>query len=371
MRGLSAYLLPTAVQMVAGVGFVLGGVWVYLALATFPVLLLADTVLPRDMSIRRITNSPMATFLLYLNIVTGFSLILLLALRIGQDTMTVAQTVGAVAGLTWLSVVPMVPASHELYHRRDKFSKWLGIVGQVAYFDISRDVSHIMSHHIDVATPADSDTAVRGESLYSFTAKALVRSTRTSIRTESTALQKQGKSAFALQHRFYKVAAMITLVLGLCYWIGGASAALLILVSMLIARAWGESFNYFQHYGLLRVPGTRIANRHSWNHMHPISRIMSWEITNHVDHHLNPYKPFYALVPDHDLIKLPSVFVCFLSALIPPVWHRFVIMPALKEWDLRMATPAEQALAREANRRAGWPDWLGEAEVPGQAVAWG
>ena len=30
---------------------------------------------------------------------------------------------------------------------------------------------------------------------------------------------------------------------------------------------------------------------------------------------------------------------------------------------MRFATAAEREIAREANRRAGWPDWIEEAEV--------
>ena len=47
-------------------------------------------------------------------------------------------------------------------------------------------------------------------------------------------------------------------------------------------------------------------------------------------------------------------------ALVPPVWYRYVLWPRLRHWDLNLATPAERELAREANRKAGWPDWLGE-----------
>jgi hypothetical protein len=36
-------------------------------------------------------------------------------------------------------------------------------------------------------------------------------------------------------------------------------------------------------------------------------------------------------------------------------------MPRLKDWDLRFADAAEREIAREANRKAGWPDWLDEA----------
>ena len=73
---------------------------------------------------------------------------------------------------------------------------------------------------------------------------------------------------------------------------------------------------------------------------------------------------FHELKPDLKWIPMPSVFVCFFSALIPPVWHNLVIKPALKRWDNELASPEERALAREQNRRAGWPDWFDEAAAP-------
>ena len=68
-------------------------------------------------------------------------------------------------------------------------------------------------------------------------------------------------------------------------------------------------------------------------------------------------------------MMLPSVFICFMSALIPPVWHQLIIKPALKEWDIRHASPEERELAREANRKAGWEDWLAEHEASGMQAA--
>jgi hypothetical protein len=135
------------------------------------------------------------------------------------------------------------------------------------------------------------------------------------------------------------------------------------MVAMLIARVWAESFNYFQHYGLIRAPGAPIAARHVWNHLHPLSRIFGWEITNHRDHHLDSFKPYYALVPDAEAVKMPSVFVCFLAATIPPVWENMIAKPALREWDLTKATAEERKLAREQNLAAGWPDWFADANA--------
>jgi hypothetical protein len=56
---------------------------------------------------------------------------------------------------------------------------------------------------------------------------------------------------------------------------------------------------------------------------------------------------------------MPSLFVCFLLGLIPPLWFNLVAKPKLKDWDERYATPNERKLAMAANERAGWENWLG------------
>jgi hypothetical protein len=62
---------------------------------------------------------------------------------------------------------------------------------------------------------------------------------------------------------------------------------------------------------------------------------------------------------------MPSVFICFLAALIPPLWDGVIIKPALKRWDLEFATAEERAIALKQNQAAGWPDWQHE---PGMSV---
>ena len=91
-----------------------------------------------------------------------------------------------------------------------------------------------------------------------------------------------------------------------------------------------------------------------------ISRTCGFEITNHADHHTNSFLAFHELKPDLKWIPMPSVFVCFFSALIPPLWHNLIIKPALKRWDMEFATPAERELARQQNLAAGWEDWFAE-----------
>jgi p-cymene methyl-monooxygenase len=117
-----------------------------------------------------------------------------------------------------------------------------------------------------------------------------------------------------------------------------------------------ETFNYFQHYGLVRVEGAPIERRHVWNHLGPIGRLTAFEITNHSDHHLNAYAPYYKLIPDQKSIPMPSVFVCFIAALFPPIWFNKIIRPALQRWDEEFASGAEKKLATEQNRKAHWTE---------------
>lgn len=126
---------------------------------------------------------------------------------------------------------------------------------------------------------------------------------------------------------------------------------------MFFAKMFVEGFNYFQHYGLLRVEGVPIAKHHAWNHLGMIVRPIGVEITNHINHHLDGHIPFYELQPEPKAPQMPSLFLCFLCGLVPPVWHRFIAQPRLKDWDLHFASPSERKLAMAANAQAGWPAW--------------
>ncbi len=88
-----------------------------------------------------------------------------------------------------------------------------------------------------------------------------------------------------------------------------------------------------------------------------MARALAVEITNHSDHHMDGYVPFYKLKPDVDGPQMPSIFLCFMLGIIPPLWFRLVAWPRLRDWDNRFATDEERELARAANLRAGWPEW--------------
>ena len=355
------YYIAAALQAVGFAGFFLGGQWVWLGIATFPLLATIDALLPNDMAPRRMRGGFAAYLPVWIAAFGGLGLYAAAALWIAREPAAgPLQIAGAILSLGWLSVVPMVPVTHELYHQRNKFSRFLGRFSQIVYLDSTRDVAHVVGHHIDVATVRDGDTARRGVNLYAFTAKAILVSTRESLRMEADLLEKQGKSRWSISHRLYRALLALIVVQGVIYAIGGWPAVGITLAAMLLGRAWAESFNYFQHYGLMRAVGSPISRRHVWNHLKPISRALSFEITNHADHHTDTFAPYYALVPDRQWVPMPSVFVCFVSALIPPLWEAAIAKPALRRWDNELASAEERDMARAANKAAGWPDWFGD-----------
>jgi p-cymene methyl-monooxygenase len=359
------YYLGVALQLGVIASFVAGGNWVWFGIASLPVFGVIDTLLPNDFAVRRITSKAMADIPVWLCSLLGPVIYLAAAWWVAHHHHAAASDyAGVILSCAWLSVIPLVPATHELYHQRGKLRRFVGRYAQLCYLDCTREIAHVVGHHIHVATTLDGDTAPRGTTLYAFTPRAVVHSTLEAWRSESDNLEKMGKGRWSPGHRLYKALLVQAAFQAIVWLIGGPIANAVVLAGMVGARFWIESFNYFQHYGLIRVHGGPIDRRHVWNHLKPLSRVLGFEITNHADHHTNSFAAFHELRPDTRWIPMPSVFVCFFSALIPPLWHNLIIKPALRRWDNELASPEERMLAREQNRRAGWPDWFDE---PGRA----
>jgi p-cymene methyl-monooxygenase len=357
------YYTAFLIQCLTAAGFVIGGDWVWIGIVSLPLLGLIDSLLPNDMAERKMREGVLADLPVWLSALMGPALYVFAAFWVSKTgSVSAMQFVGAALSLAWMSVVPLVPATHELYHARGKVRRFVGRYCQICYLDCTREIAHVVGHHINVATAADFDTAPRGTRLYGFTAKAVLISTKDSNLTECNSLEKQGYARWGIRHRLWKAILAQAIAQTCIYLIGGWVAVGLALTGMVIARFWVESFNYFQHYGLIRVPEGAISRRHVWNHLKPLSRVMGYEITNHADHHTDSFAKFHQLRPDRQWIPMPSVFVCFFSALIPPLWHNAIVKPALKRWDNELATPEEREIARIQNREAGWPDWFGEEQ---------
>lgn len=360
------YYLAPLTQLAAILGLVAGGDWVWVGVAWLPVLGLIDSVLPDDLADRKMTSRAWAYVPIWLSCLLGPLTYVAMAWCLAHNDLSGLQMFGAILSTAWLSVLPLVPASHELYHARDPIGKSVGRYVQVCFLDPTRMEAHVVGHHIDVGTAEDSDTARRGATLYGFSPVAVFKTTLQSQKIMCDALERKGYGRWSIRHPLWRAILSQVLVLGLMAWVGGGVAVAAAVAAMVIARLWIESFNYFQHYGQVRVAGAPIEKRHVWNHFKPLSRLTAFEITNHADHHLNSYQAYYQLQPHRESIRMPSVFMCFFAALIPPVWFRWIIKPALKRWDLEFANAQERQLAAEQNRRAGWEDWFASSPVVNQ-----
>jgi alkane 1-monooxygenase len=361
--------------MIAGIaGFLLGGPWVWLGASTFGVALVLDLMMPRpDHRTRTVRHPRLAEVPLYLHALLRPALVITAA-RCVRASVTGAAPLGAggLAGvavtLGWLGVLPNIPVVHELLHRRSRFPRLLAFLMAAVIGDPLRRLAHLRGHHVKLGRADDSDTARRGETIYAFMWRAAIGGTREAFLSEKDRLAKKGRSVWSWESDVVQSLALTLAVLALSVVLAGPLPTVVLAAGFGLSRFLLESFNYLQHYGIVRAQGTRWDRRHSWSHLSPVVRAAALEITNHAHHHESPEVPYYALVPDPSAPQMPSALVCFLAALVPPVWERWIAMPKLEDWDRRYATPEERVLAAEANAAAGWPAWT-SAGAEGAATA--
>lgn len=367
------YYFGTVLVCIAIGGFIQGGHWVWVGVGLLIPITILDVLAKPDLKMRKINHPFIVNIPLYLHL---FFMIGLYASFVHWVNTTVQATgsipiidmVGAVFSLGLLGAMPNVPVTHELLHRRD-FGRHIATLLATFFLDPTRDVAHIHNHHINLATPEDSDTARRGETIYTYMFRASFGSYKDFIHAEREKSKKTNKSIWSPSGRLVRAIVQVLILIGAVTWFGGIYAMGICIFGLMLAKLFAEGFNYFQHNGLVRVEGKPYESRHIWNHLSYIIRPLAYEISNHNDHHLDSYIPFYELRPTPEGPQGPSMFLSFNAALIPPIWFKFFAQPKLKEWDLTRATPEEKVLAREANKAAGWPDWIGEPTTDEAASA--
>lgn len=186
------YWTPVLVVALTAAGLAAGGPWMWVGIASFPILAVLDTLAGRDYSMRKMDNATLANIPIWICCVGPVLLYFVFAWQIGQGPLTGWEILGGILSVGWLGVIPLVPAAHELYHMRSPIARTVGRYGHLCILDCTRDIGHVINHHIDVATTEDGDTAARGTNLYKFTANAVVESTVYAMKMESGALKKQG-----------------------------------------------------------------------------------------------------------------------------------------------------------------------------------
>jgi len=351
---MSRYLAGSVMLMLGVLGFYLGGLWTWLGTASFILLVVLDVVMPRDEALHHVKSSGFQHAVLYFQLPLLVTLWLMFANMLSTGNSTVLEISGAIFSLSFLSALGGLPPSHELMHRHGRFDRFYCSLYLTVFLLPMNDLGHVKGHHLNVATSMDSDTPRRGEWVYTFAFRSIWGQLIESINIEKSRLQKNEKPLWSGGSRFLQSFILNAIWLFIWFSIAGIQALPIYILTMAIFYLVLGGFNYTQHYGLIRLIGEPIETRHSWNQLKPLSRALSFEISNHSEHHLKPTRFYTDLMPYPDAPQLPSIALCFACAFIPPLWENKIVRPQLAIWDKTMANDAERKLAHDANIKAGW-----------------
>lgn len=361
---LMRYFTAPALTAVGILGFLWGGPWCWLGMATLVALIAADFGFGMDFEDREVRHPFAFEAVLYFQFVMLTALWGFFLWRIGPASadMALLDYVGATISLSYLTGLGGLPPAHELMHRKHPVPIAFAHLYSTYYLMPVGDLPHIHVHHVHVGTPRDSDTPMRGESIYRFVPRAGWGQMAEGVKIEAARLTKRGISIWSWRSRILWMVVTESALVAVTVAVAGFVGLACLLAAWVLCYFILQGFNYTQHYGLVRVDGAPIAPRHSWNHLTLVDRALAYEIATHSEHHLDPDKPYWNLETHPRAPQMPSIILCFLTTWIPPLWDRWITMPRLRHWDLHFASPEERKLAAAANARASWPSWLAEEE---------
>ncbi|WP_155895779.1 alkane 1-monooxygenase [Kordiimonas gwangyangensis] len=220
--------------------------------------------------------------------------------------------------------------AHEVGHRRDKTSinvaRFLLCLCGMGHFRIE----HNQGHHVQVATPEDSATAMMGESFYEFVTHELPGGVKRAWALEAARLGRKGKSAFSLENEVFANTLITIAMYGAFVAVFGWIVLPYLIGGALLSNLMLSSANYIEHYGLMRGKREdgkyeRVQPHHSWNANHIVSNVMLYHLQRHSDHHAHAERPYQCLRHFDTSPQLPAgYFTMFMAAWNPPIW--FAIM---------------------------------------------
>lgn len=342
-------------------GFLTDRPW--MGILSFFFILFYDMIAKPDTKARKINRPFWGRLPLYLHMFIMVPLLygsfFIYAMKLADTgTLNVFNGAATILSMVWLNIVPHIPILHELGHARRGLDRFLGYAGATLLGNTSRLTTHNRSHHQDVATPLDHDTARRGENVHTFVWRASVGTWKYIIDFDKKKSKGKGPLYFVFHSQAIGSVVLQITILSAIYYFAGWLPAALFAAFTYTSLIYLEALNYLQHYGLVREMGSSVKPRHSWNHLYPAARALGYEITNHSPHHETAGSPFYKNDPVEDAPQMPNSLACLLIALVTPsLWESKIAKPRLRNWDLNFTTPPERELAREANQAAGWPQW--------------
>lgn len=244
--------------------------------------------------------------------------------------------------------------AHELTHRSNARDFIVGRWLLAFTHDTTFAIEHVHGHHRNVGTKQDPATARRGEYVLGFVFRSTIGAFLGAFDIEAERAKKRGYSALSWKNRAIRGQLMTLALFVIHYLIAGWMGVLFFVVIGLIGKLFLESVNYVEHYGLIRVHGTRIEPRHSWNCNRFVSNLMLFNLPRHSHHHQFASKPFWQLENLDGTPTMPHGYLTMLIiALVPPIWNAKV-EPLLHHWESELATDEEREIMQAERLEFGW-----------------
>ena len=369
---LTSWMMPLIV-LLAILAFTQGGWYLWAPFVAEMALFIAgDAILPKDNSEPALKQSLLLNlpcyvilpFLAVMNLVLLWNIgsgdtaalgtwlqstfgIDLFAARAGTDHW--AMWVGAVMSAALTNAAAGTVTGHELTHRtNNKFDLFMGRWMLAFTADTSFAIEHVYGHHARVATPADPATARRGESFYAFTLRSTVFSYVHAYQLEKARLAKLNKSMWNPMNSPFMRGNLENIALFVAaFAVAGWAGLFLWTAIAFLGKQFLETTNYFEHYGLVRVPGQPVEPRHSWNSNHWMSSRVLFSLARHSHHHAAAELPYWKLRAYPNAPMLPLGYLTMIVVVLVPPLFKKMMAPALKNWDEKHATAAERQLLQQ------------------------
>src|SRR5690606_31385866 len=132
-------------------------------------------------------------------------------------------------------------------------------------WDTGFAIEHVHGHHRYVGTEKDPATARRGQYIIAFVLLLTIGQWLSAKEFVPDVLKLKGKPNNIITNRFWRGQLMTLAILGLYVGFMGWWGIPMFMMSGAIGKIYLEVVNYIEHYGLVRIPGTRVEARHSWD----------------------------------------------------------------------------------------------------------
>jgi alkane 1-monooxygenase len=242
-----------------------------------------------------------------------------------QGELDTTTYVGRILSYGIMCGVIGINVAHELGHKVNKldqfFAKTLLTTTLYTHFYLE----HNFGHHKNVGTPEDPSSARRGEWVYGFWIRSIVRSYLSAWRigtdrSKGNVLRNEMVWYTLVQLCLLTLIHQVFGTIGLTAFIGSSVTGWILL----------ETVQYIEHYGLARkmVSDKRyetVNPTHSWNSNHQWGRAILFELSRHSDHHYLPHKDYVTLDHHEQSPQLPTGYPgMMLLSLIPPLYFKLV-----------------------------------------------